>query len=390
MARRHIVARITVCSHPSSRPCQNLANAAGDDEAVGPLGRAVDCALAQTALGEAGPQLAGVRTAGQGQVSVDDGIAGRDHGWVARLPVESDQLFGTRLNLLDNPLLGHGRSSLQGHAVDDKLHGEVSPVGGHTLAVECRLGGRVEAVLVDQVPQDLVEDSGPDGADAVDLGLSVDACVGVRVGGHVCAEEVCPDAGGVVVDPRAHGVVCIPRVGLLQSDGGGHKVTPALAHATRLNTGQTPGVGATAGQTVGQTVGILVDDDAGLEAAVADRGALGPQVHAHPAGLAVGRRAEIGIVGGETVLGIDNGKVAALATLAVVAGLEVVRRLGEPKLVQQVVVCVHGVEQLCDRCVICGTLATLHSCPGLELPSRAWPKKRACSNCVREFFLDLQ
>lgn len=208
-------------------------------------------------------------------------------------------------------------------------------------------------MLVDQIPENLVEDSGPNGADAVYLGLSVDARVGVRVRRHIGAEEVSPNAGGVVVDPSAHGVVCFPRVGLLHPDGGCHEVTPALAHTTGFDTGQTPGVCATAGQTVGNAVGVLMDDDAGLEGAVADRSALCPQIHSHPPGLAVSRRAEVGIVGAGAVLGIDNGEVATLASLAVVAGLEVVRRLGEPEFVQEVVVRVNRVKQLCNRSIIC-------------------------------------
>jgi hypothetical protein len=43
-------------------------------------------------------------------------------------------------------------------------------------------------------------------------------------------------------------------------------------------------------------------------------------------------------------LGIDDGEVATLASLAVVAGLEVVCHLSEPEFVQKVVVCVHGVK----------------------------------------------
>lgn len=247
---------------------------------------------------------------------------------------------------------------LQRHAVDDELHGEVSPISGHTVAVESRLVGRVAAVLVDQVPQDLVEHGSPDGADAVDLGLAVDAGVGVGVHLQVGTEEVCPNSSGVVVDPRTHGVIGFPRVIRLEADGGGHEVTPAFAHATRLNASQAPGVGATAGQAVGYTVRVLVDDDTSLEGAVAKWCAVVPQEHAHASRLAVSRRAEVGVVHTVTVLGIDDGKVGALATLVCVAGLEVVRRFGEPKLVQEVVVCIHCVEQLGDRCVICRMLAT--------------------------------
>lgn len=51
-------------------------------------------------------------------------------------------------------------------------------------------------------------------------------------------------------------------------------------------------------------------------------------------------------------MGIDNGEVATLAPLSIVAGLEVVRGLSESELVKEVVVCVHRVKQLCDRCIV--------------------------------------
>lgn len=80
--------------YPMSRnpdPSESLTNATRDDKALSPLRGVVHCALAQASLGEPGPQLTGVRATGQGQVSVDDGVASRNHGWVARLPVKSSQ-----------------------------------------------------------------------------------------------------------------------------------------------------------------------------------------------------------------------------------------------------------------------------------------------------------
>lgn len=79
---------LTTRSHPIIDPHGTLANTGGDNVALSPLRRVVHSALAETPLGECGPQLTGVRTTGQGQVSVDDGVAGRDKGWVARLPAE--------------------------------------------------------------------------------------------------------------------------------------------------------------------------------------------------------------------------------------------------------------------------------------------------------------
>ena len=42
---------------------------------------------------------------------------------------------------------------LQGHSVDDELHGEVLSIGGHAVP-DGWAGGVVLAELVDQVPQD--------------------------------------------------------------------------------------------------------------------------------------------------------------------------------------------------------------------------------------------
>lgn len=76
----------TAISHSVQVPHGSLANTCGDDKALSPPRRVVHGTLAETSLGESGPQLAGVRASGQGQVSVDDGVTGRDEGWVARLP----------------------------------------------------------------------------------------------------------------------------------------------------------------------------------------------------------------------------------------------------------------------------------------------------------------
>lgn len=63
---------------------------------------------------------------------------------------------------------GGERGYLQRHAVDNELHSEVLSVGGHAV-LECRLGGVVLAVLVDEVPQDFVEHGFPNCADVVDF-----------------------------------------------------------------------------------------------------------------------------------------------------------------------------------------------------------------------------
>ena len=100
----------------------------------------------------------------------------------------------------------------------------------------------------------LVEHGGPDGSDGVDGGHAVGVGVGVGVGGQAGGVRVGANASRGVVDPGAHGVVLGAGVAGLQADGGGHEVTPALAHAAGLESVQAVGVGRAAGKTGGKTV----------------------------------------------------------------------------------------------------------------------------------------
>lgn len=65
----------------------DLADAGWDDVAGGSLGGVLGT-LAKTTLGETGPDLASVDTAGEGSVGVQDGITGLDKVGVAGLPVK--------------------------------------------------------------------------------------------------------------------------------------------------------------------------------------------------------------------------------------------------------------------------------------------------------------
>jgi len=100
----------------------------------------------------------------------------------------------------------------------------------------------------------LVEHGGPDGSDGVNRGHAVGVGVGVGVGGQASGVGVGANTGGRVVDPGTHGVVLSAGVARLQADGGGHEVTPALAHTAGLESVQAVGVGWTAGKTSGKTV----------------------------------------------------------------------------------------------------------------------------------------
>lgn len=80
-------------------------------------------------------------------------------------------------------VLGGGlvQVNLQSKTVNNKLHGKVATIGGHTVAVKGGLGVGVEAGLVDQIPEDFVQHGGPDGADSVDFVHAVDIGVGVSI-----------------------------------------------------------------------------------------------------------------------------------------------------------------------------------------------------------------
>lgn len=233
---------------------------------------------------------------------------------------------------------------LQRHSVNDQLHGEVPSISWHTIGIKGGLSSIGNAILVNQVPQHLVEDSSPDCANGMDLAQLVDRSIGVRVRRQASRVQVRTDTCLVVIHPSTHrivGVTCVRRLG---TDRRRHKVTPTFTHTAVLSAAQAARVRAAASKTVRQTVSVLVEDDAGLKGSVALWGGFGPHVHAHAAGLAVGRGGEVGIVGAGTVLGAEDGKVVALAAKTGVVDLEVVGGLGEAERVQQIVVHVDSVE----------------------------------------------
>lgn len=89
-------------------------------------------------------------------------------------------------------------------------------------------------------------------------------------------------------------------------------------------------------------------NDTRIQAAVAIGLSRCPDEHHHATTGSVGWCAESGIVSARTVLGVENNKVVARATLAVVIGLEVASGFVKAKPVQDVVVVVSSVEQLRD------------------------------------------
>lgn len=122
-----------------------LADTTGDSGAGSAPAGAVDSTGTKATLGKSRPDLAGVGTTSESTVSIDDGVTGLNEVGVAGLAVwESVSRCIVKL--------GFG-GYLQGHAIDDELHGEVLSVGGHAVA-DGRASSVVLAELVDQVPHD--------------------------------------------------------------------------------------------------------------------------------------------------------------------------------------------------------------------------------------------
>ena len=78
------------CNHAINRSVDqsiNLADTTGNSGASSPPARTVDSAGTKATLGESRPDLASVGTAGEGTVSIEDGVTGLDEVGVARLAV---------------------------------------------------------------------------------------------------------------------------------------------------------------------------------------------------------------------------------------------------------------------------------------------------------------
>jgi hypothetical protein len=84
----------------------------------------------------------------------------------------------------------------------------------------------------------------------VDAGHAVGIGVNVGVRGKAGRVRVSADACWRVVDPGAHRVALRAGVGGLEADCGGHEVTPALSHASGLESSQTVRVCRASGESV--------------------------------------------------------------------------------------------------------------------------------------------
>ena len=70
-------------------------------------------------------------------------------------------------------------------------------------------------------------------------------------------------------------------------------------------------------------MGVLVDDNSGVEAAVAVGGCCVPDVHAHTCWLTIGRCGEVGVVLAGAILSVQVDEILTGTTSAVVVDLEV-------------------------------------------------------------------
>ena len=282
-------------------------------------------AVAEASAGERRPDLVGVGAAGQGDVGLQDRVAGLQKRRVRWLEL---------------------------HPVEDQLHRQqVARGAGRVPLVEVR----IEAVLVDQEPGHVPEGRGPDLTGVVHLVVgepAVEPAEGQGVDRHIVAVRIPADApagGRLAEDVSAGRRGGVLGIGRLHVEHHAEPVAPALAHATALQGEQGAGVARAAGQAVRDAVAEFVDHDLAVQRAVAARRGEVEQVHLHPAGVAVRRGREVRVVGAGTILGIGLDRVVAQALAAVVGLLEVAGRLVEPVVEENVVDDVGQVEQVRRR-----------------------------------------
>lgn len=180
----------------------------------------------------------------------------------------------------------------------------------------------------------LIKHCSPHGTDGVHSGHPIDVGVGVGVGCEACRVRIGANSSRRVVNPGSHRVVLRASVGGLQADGGGHEITPALAHTARFKGVQAVGVGRAAGESGGDTVSVLMDDNGGVETGISLGGRSGPDVHAHARVLAIRGGCEVRVVGSRAILGVQNDFVVATPAGAVDICLKVACSLVETENVE--------------------------------------------------------
>ena len=114
----------------------------------------------KTTLGEPLPDLASVNSSSKSLVSIKDGVTGGDECWTTWLSIY----------ILVKALEGKGKEvdmgNLQSQSINDKLHSQEASISRHAINIS-RLALRIDAVLLNQVPQDFIEHSRPNCSCAV-------------------------------------------------------------------------------------------------------------------------------------------------------------------------------------------------------------------------------
>lgn len=188
------------------------------------------------------------------------------------------------------------RRNLQCHSVNNQLHCQESSVSWDTISEDWEFGAG-NSVFVNEVPDDLVQDSGPECSNGVDFVQAVRGLVGEGVGGQTGGEQVRSDTLGVIVDPITEWVVGSSSVGGLEVDSDSEEISPTLAHSTGLEDTQTVGVCWATCQSVGKAVGVFVDNDTCIKSAITVWCGVSPHEHSHSWLLSIDGSGKVGVVG---------------------------------------------------------------------------------------------
>jgi hypothetical protein len=148
---------------------------------------------------------------------------------------------------------------------------------------------------------------------------------------------VFPDAFVLVGSPSTHREI---RVESLAANGSGQEIcvrtsaqvstsyegiltSPTLAHSAAFAPSKTPRIRGTASQADAETMRQLMDDNTGLEIAIAVRVRGVPQVHPAPTVLPVRGSHEVGIIVSGSVLSVRDDCIPFLTSTSKVVLLEV-------------------------------------------------------------------
>ena len=94
---------------------------------------------------------------------------------------------------------------------------------------------------------------------------------------------------------------------------------------------------------------VLMDNHPGFKRAVPNRLSVVPDVHPHSGSLTVRGRREISVIYARAILCVEVDEIISNTSLTVVVDLKITSTFVKAELVQQIVIDVPGIEQLCDR-----------------------------------------